>query len=114
RTPLQNRNTSKLSYKPFFSSAPFADPGCNAARPVLSRGDSMSMMADSHHAHTEPSPMNTNRRDFVKGCTAASACALVLPGIAVAAPGPQANHAAASGATIEKSIKAGFGGGFSL
>lgn len=56
--------------------------------------------------------MNINRRDFVKGC--AAVCVVSLPGIALAAKG--ASMAQASGAEIdlEKSIKASFGGGFSL
>ena len=55
------------------------------------------------------------RRDFVKGCTAA-ACLLLLPGIASAAKGESANNTPASDSDlrIEKSIKASFGGGFSV
>jgi hypothetical protein len=58
--------------------------------------------------------MNIKRRDFVKGC--AAACVLLLPGIASAAKGGNANNALASAADsrIEKSIKASFGGGFSV
>ena len=58
--------------------------------------------------------MDIKRRDFVKGCAAASV--LLLPGIASAAKGENANNAPASGADspIEKSIKASFGGGFSV
>lgn len=58
--------------------------------------------------------MDIKRRDFVKGCAAASV--LLLPGIASAAKGANANNAQASGTDshIEKSIKASFGGGFSL
>ncbi|CAM5567809.1 twin-arginine translocation signal domain-containing protein [Eoetvoesiella caeni] len=58
--------------------------------------------------------MNIKRRDFVKGC--AAACVLLVPGIASAAKGQSANNAAASVADshIEKSIKASFGGGFSV
>ncbi len=58
--------------------------------------------------------MNIKRRDFVKGCAAASV--LLLPGIASAAKSQSTNKAQASGAEsqIEKSIKAGFGGGFSV
>jgi hypothetical protein len=57
--------------------------------------------------------MDIKRRDFVK-CAAASV--LLLPGIAIAATGGNANDAPASGADlyIEKSIKASFGGGFSV
>ncbi|HWK70161.1 twin-arginine translocation signal domain-containing protein [Pollutimonas sp. M17] len=58
--------------------------------------------------------MNIKRRDFVKGCAAASACMVLLPGIASAAKGQNANNTQASSADIEKSIKAGFGGGFSV
>ncbi|MBP6019854.1 MAG: twin-arginine translocation signal domain-containing protein [Burkholderiaceae bacterium] len=54
--------------------------------------------------------MNIKRRDFFKGC-AAAACVLALPGIAIAAK--SANNAPALGA-VEKSIKASFGGGFSV
>jgi hypothetical protein len=55
--------------------------------------------------------MDIKRRDFVKGCAAASV--LLLPGTA---KGENANNAPASGAYlhIEKSIKASFGGGFAL
>jgi len=55
--------------------------------------------------------MEIKRRDFVKGCAAASA--LLLAGIDSAAKG---ENAPASGADsyIEKSIKASFGGGFSV
>ncbi len=58
--------------------------------------------------------MDFKRRDFVKGCAAASV--LLLPGIASAANGENTNKAPASGADsqIEKSIKASFGGGFSV
>jgi hypothetical protein len=58
--------------------------------------------------------MDIKRRDFVKGCAAASV--LLLPGIASAATGENANNAPASGTDshIEKSIKASFGGGFSV
>jgi len=57
--------------------------------------------------------MDIRRRDFIKGC--AAACALSLPGIAGAAAlaGDHGAPAADAG-RIEKSIKAGFGGGFSL
>ncbi len=58
--------------------------------------------------------MNIKRRHFVKGC--AAACVLLAPGIASAMKGENANNAAASVADshIEKSIKASFGGGFSV
>lgn len=60
--------------------------------------------------------MNIKRRDFVKGC--AAACVLLVPGIAFATKGANANanNAAASAADtqIQKSIKASFGGGFSV
>ena len=54
------------------------------------------------------------RRDFVNGCAAASA--LLLAGIESAATGENASSAPASGADayIGKSIKASFGGGFSV
>ena len=58
--------------------------------------------------------MDIKRRDFVKGCAAASA--LLLAGIDSASIGENANDAPASGTDphIEKSIKASFGGGFSV
>ncbi len=58
--------------------------------------------------------MDIKRRDFVWGGAAASA--LLLAGIDNAATGENANNAAASGidSQIEKSIKASFGGGFSV
>lgn len=58
--------------------------------------------------------MQIKRREFVKGCAAASV--LLLPGFAYAAKSQGTNNAAASGAGlhIEKSIKASFGGGFSV
>ena len=58
--------------------------------------------------------MEIKRRDFVTGCAAAAA--LLLAGIDSAAKGENANNAPASGADsyIEKSIKASFGGGFSV
>lgn len=58
--------------------------------------------------------MNIKRRDFVKGC--AAACVLLLPGIASAATDKNVINAPASGvdSRIEKSIKASFGGGFSV
>lgn len=59
--------------------------------------------------------MIIKRRDFVKGC-AAAAGVLLLPGMAHALKGENAPGAAAAGtdSRIEKSIKAGFGGGFSV
>ena len=58
--------------------------------------------------------MNIERRDFIKGCT--TACVLLVPGIAGAAGMLPGNEAPIQGASphIEKSIKAGFGGGFSV
>lgn len=58
--------------------------------------------------------MNIKRRSFIKGGTAA--CVLLLPGIASAASYQSAQHTLTSAADlhIEKSIKAGFGGGFSV
>lgn len=61
--------------------------------------------------------MGIKRRDFVKGCATASV--LLLPGIASAAKAVNANNAPASVSDIddlhiEKSIKASFGGGFSV
>lgn len=64
--------------------------------------------------------MSIKRRDFIKGCAAAGV--LLLPGIAAATKGTNAgadanaNNAAASAAEqhIQKSIKASFGGGFSV
>lgn len=58
--------------------------------------------------------MNIKRRDFVKGCAAASV--LLLPGIAIAMKGASSINTPAQGADphIEKSIKASFGGGFSV
>ncbi|MBV6273521.1 twin-arginine translocation signal domain-containing protein [Alcaligenaceae bacterium CGII-47] len=58
--------------------------------------------------------MKLRRRDFVKGCAAVSA--LSLPGIARVAIGQSTSNASASVADlhIEKSIKASFGGGFSV
>lgn len=58
--------------------------------------------------------MYIKRRDFVKGC--AAACVLLLPGIASAAKGGNASHALGPDADsiIQKSIKASFGGGFSV
>jgi hypothetical protein len=62
--------------------------------------------------------MDIKRRDFVK-CAAVSV--LLLPSIASAATGKNANNAPASGEDlhidnlrVEKSIKASFGGGFSV
>ncbi len=58
--------------------------------------------------------MDIKRRDFVRGCAAASV--LMLPGTGGAAKGGNANSTPAPGtdARIEKSIKAGFGSGFSV
>jgi hypothetical protein len=56
--------------------------------------------------------MDIKRRDFVKGCALASV--LLLPSIVSAATGENANNAPASDLHIEKSIKASFGGGFSV
>lgn len=58
--------------------------------------------------------MTIMRRDFIKGCTAA--CVLLLPGIAVATKSAKATIALASDVDrhIRKSIKASFGGGFSV
>ncbi len=58
--------------------------------------------------------MGLKRRDFIKGC--ATACVLMVPGIASAAK-IQGNNAASfqdQDLRIQKSIKAGFGGGFSV
>ncbi len=59
--------------------------------------------------------MDIKRRDFVKGCAAASV--LSVAGIdSGAAKGESANNTPPLGTDsyIEKSIKAGFGGGFSV
>lgn len=60
--------------------------------------------------------MNMKRRDFFKGC--AATCVLLVPGIASASAAKVANtnNATAAGADlrIQKSIKASFGGGFSV
>lgn len=58
--------------------------------------------------------MEIKRRDFVNGCAAAAA--LLLAGVDSAAKGENASNGSASGADsyIEKSIKASFGGGFSV
>ncbi len=58
--------------------------------------------------------MNIKRRDFVKGC--ATVPVLILAGAKSAIKGEKANSAPAWGAdfSIEKSIKASFGGGFSV
>ena len=60
--------------------------------------------------------MDIERRDFVKGCAASSVLLLMLVGIDSAAKGEQTHNAPALGtdAYIEKSIKASFGGGFSV
>jgi hypothetical protein len=55
--------------------------------------------------------MEIKRRDFVKGCGAASV--LLLSGIANSARCEIANNAGVN-LRIEKSIKASFGGGFSV
>ncbi len=60
--------------------------------------------------------MDIKRRDFIKGC--ASACVLLVPGIALTTKGANVNtnDALPSDADthIRKSIKASFGGGFSV
>lgn len=58
--------------------------------------------------------MDIKRRDFVKGCATVSV--LLLPGIADAASGENTNRGSvsASRSLVEKSIKANFGGGFSV
>ena len=58
--------------------------------------------------------MDISRRHLVKACAAASI--LLLPGIARAAKHQNANNATISAANshIEKSIRANFGGGFSV
>ena len=58
--------------------------------------------------------MDIKRRDFVKGCTAASV--LWLVGIDSAAKDENADSTTASSANsqVEKSIKASFGSGFSV
>jgi hypothetical protein len=58
--------------------------------------------------------MNIERRDFLKGCATASV--LLVPGIAGAAGTLLDGQVSIQGASppIEKSIKAGFGGGFSV
>jgi len=56
--------------------------------------------------------MDIERRDFVKGCATFSV--LLLPGVAIAASGENTNRASASRSQVEKSIKANFGGGFSV
>lgn len=58
--------------------------------------------------------MNIKRRTFFKG--SAAACVLLLPGIASAAriQGGRDAPASPTSPSIEKSIKAGFGGGFSV
>ncbi|MFJ7566215.1 twin-arginine translocation signal domain-containing protein [Herminiimonas sp. NPDC097707] len=61
--------------------------------------------------------MDVKRRDFVKGCGAA-ACVLLLPvgasASTIAAKGKKANNTSAADLRIEKSIKANFGGGFTV
>lgn len=58
--------------------------------------------------------MDIERRDFVRGCAAASV--LLLAGIDGGARGENANNAPASVADshIERSVKASFGGGLSV
>lgn len=58
--------------------------------------------------------MNIQRRDFIKGCARVSL--LMIPGMASVAASLHSNAASVQGADlrIEKSIKAGFGGGFSV
>lgn len=58
--------------------------------------------------------MNIQRRDFFKGC--ATACVLMVPGIASAVTSRNNDKTPIQGADlrVEKSIKAGFGGGFSV
>jgi hypothetical protein len=58
--------------------------------------------------------MGIKRRDFIKGC--AAVWVSLLPGITRAANNQNASSALVPGADshIEKSIKAGFGGGFSV
>ncbi|MBC7203334.1 MAG: twin-arginine translocation signal domain-containing protein [Pusillimonas sp.] len=58
--------------------------------------------------------MSIKRRDFIKGCAAAGT--LMVPGMAMAAQVANAanEQGAAMNTRIEKSIKASFGGGFSV
>jgi len=58
--------------------------------------------------------MNITRRNFIKGC--ATACVLMVPDLASAATSLNSNEAAVQCAAlcINKSIKAGFGDGFSV
>jgi hypothetical protein len=58
--------------------------------------------------------MEIKRRDLIKGCAASAG--LLLAGIASGAKGESANDASSPGADsyLEKSIKASFGGGFSV
>jgi hypothetical protein len=58
--------------------------------------------------------MGIKRRDFIKGCAAAGT--FMVPGMAMAAQLTNASSAQNSvvDPRIEKSIKAGFGGGFSV
>ena len=60
--------------------------------------------------------MDIQRRHFIKGLAASSVPLLALVGIGSAAKAGQTHKALASAtdAHIEKSIKASFGGGFSL
>ncbi|RCS25602.1 twin-arginine translocation pathway signal protein [Phyllobacterium salinisoli] len=58
--------------------------------------------------------MNIERRDFIKGCAASSV--LLLGGIGSTGKGEAKTHSApaSTASHIEKSIKASFGGGFSM
>jgi hypothetical protein len=58
--------------------------------------------------------MHLKRRDFIKGC--ASGCVFLVPGVASATSlqSKFLSPATYTRAQIEKSIKAGFGGGFVL
>ncbi|UYO93117.1 twin-arginine translocation signal domain-containing protein [Pollutimonas sp. M17] len=56
--------------------------------------------------------MEVTRRNFVKGC--AAACVLLLPGVGAATQSSESVLEPAADSRIEKSIKAGFGGGFSV
>jgi len=56
--------------------------------------------------------MSITRRNFIKGCTAATM--LGLPALGTAAPDAADTRGTRARVHIEKSIKAGFGGGFSL
>ncbi|MFT0546856.1 twin-arginine translocation signal domain-containing protein [Allopusillimonas ginsengisoli] len=56
--------------------------------------------------------MQIKRRDFVKGC--AATCALLVPGISWGARDASIIKTSDARAQIEKSIKASFGGSFSV